>query len=131
MVEHEGDAEQGDARRDGGLDRERQLPDGLSRRLDERARARSAPHRRGVAGGEERSGPAVDDGLRRRDDEDEVDVDDGRVDPNAVRDRHEVGRCGVVDETRVRGTTRAWGGGRSRSSSFLPTPRRVLPRRAA
>ena len=77
MVEDERDAEKRDSRGDGRLDGERQLPDGLAGRLHERACRGRSPDRRRVAGREQRSRAAVDDRLGRRDDEDEVGVDDG------------------------------------------------------
>ena len=83
---------------DGGLDRERELPDGLTRCLDERARCGRPPDRRRVAGREQRSGAAVNDGLGRRDHDDEVGAGDGGMNPNVSRDRHEIGIGSVMDD---------------------------------
>ena len=96
VVEDERDAEEAGACRDGRFDRERELPHGLARGLDEGARRRGTSHRSCVAGGEQRARATVDDGLGRRDDEHEVGVDDGRIDADLAGERGEVGRGRVV-----------------------------------
>ena len=96
VVEDERDAEEARARRDGCFDRERELPHGLARGLDEGARRCSPAHRSCVARGEQRTRATVDDGLGRRDDEHEVGLDDGRIDEDLAGEGGEVGRGRVV-----------------------------------
>ena len=98
MVEHQRDAEEVDPRRDRRLDRQGQLPDRFARRLHERASRSGASDRRRIARREQCSRATVNDGLGRRDDEDEVGVDHGRIDPRPGRDRHEIGSGCVVDD---------------------------------
>ena len=98
MVDHERDSEHGDARRDGGLDRDRERPGRLAGCLDEGAGCRRASEGHVVARRKECSRAAVEDGLGRRDDDDEVGAGDCLADTNVRPDRHEIGIGRVMDD---------------------------------
>ena len=96
VVEDERDAEERDARRQRPLDERREAPALRASGLEQRRRRR-APLRLGVGGGEQRGRPAVEDGLRRADHDDEVRVDE------LARDSHPRRAGRDPGELRVRG----------------------------
>ena len=96
VVEDERDAEKRNARRERPLDERREAPALRASGLEQRRRCR-APLRLGVGGGEQRGRPAVEDGLRRADHDDEVRVDE------LARDSHPRRAGRDPGELRIRG----------------------------
>ena len=99
-VEHERGSEHRYPTCERPLERDAQLPAPRGCRLEQRVRRRRA-QRLGAAGAEECGGAAVENGLGGGDTEDEIGLDQERVDaqrrPAGVADVDEVGCLGVVD----------------------------------
>ncbi len=97
MVEHDRDAHHRDARGEGPLERDPELPALRGRGLEQRPRA-GCPQRIHASSAEERGGPAVHDRLGRGHDDDGVCVDESAVDPKRhVPDRAEVDELRILD----------------------------------
>ena len=98
-VQHERGPEHRHAVRERSLERDAELPASRGSRLEQRVRRRRA-QRLGAAGAEQGAGAAVEHGLGGGDAEDEIRLDEERVDAQrrsaGVSDVDEVGRLGVV-----------------------------------
>ena len=125
-VEHERRADHGHARRERTLEREAELPAAGGGGLEQRVGGRRAQRRR-AARAEQCAGPAVQDGLGRRDADDEIRLDEEPVDLQrrapAVGEVDEIRRLDVVHLDTCRGTAAPRRGATSASSSRCPARR--------